>query len=340
MNAPKKSSGESTMRTRSIFFLRRLLVHRFSIKLLCFFFAILLFLYVQYTSRITSVVDISVIPPELPIDLIFTRKYPSFIPVTFSGKEEGMGLDFMNFHITLDNPNPLPGSNMYRVQLHPDVPEGLQAEYKRELRLFIDRFYSRELSVVPKVTLNLSPEHELGYVNVNPRSVVMQGPYELLANMDHVETEELTIEETNDVIVRRILIARQADYINFAPNQPFQVELSINILSQNRSEYSVIENVPLSCINETPRLQLHLGDKVRVNIYRNPSTIALREEEKQAYVFCPVFFDEETQSIRPSFFIPKQPVFTMSHLGSEDLQIVKIEPPLLDLEFRKSASDD
>ena len=178
--------------------------------------------------------------------------------------------------------------------------------------------------------------HELGYINSSPRTVILKGPYETLAAMSHVQTKELSIEEVNDVISRRVLIEDLPDFVSFAPNQPFQVELSINILPVNKNNYYVIKNVPIKCINKTPNIDMQVPGRAMVDIYMSEEIEPTAKDKLQAYVFCPVFFDVESKTLRPSFLIQNQPIFCIDDLGTENAQIVKINPSTVSLQFKRN----
>ena len=319
------------LKYRSKFFAK--LFRNAVIKFISLLLALILFLYVQYTSTHIRSVQIQVIQPDLPKELIFSRKIPSFLDLKFHGKAEQMDFDISRFQIRLENPNPQPGSNLYIAHLQPEAPPGVEAVYKKELQLFIDRVFLRELSVIPMLKINLPETHELGYISSNPRTVILRGPYETLAAMSSVETEELHVTESDDLISRRILIKKLPDFVSFAPNQPFQVELSINILPLAKDDYRLVKNVPVRCLNEIPGIQMQVAGQASVDLYLNSESQAPNTELSQVYVFCPVFFDKDTKSLRPSFLIQNQPVFSVDTSGLENAQVLKINPPKVGLQF-------
>ncbi len=302
-------------------------------KIVSLFLTLILYFYVRDASTLTRSIQVPVIQPEIPSEFIFSRKLPPFMAVKFTGKAEKMDFDTSDFRLLIKNPNPLPGSNLYIVSLYPDPPSGVTVYYTKELQLFIDRFFLRELSVIPKITLHSIKGYEIGYVIQSPRTVILKGPYETIAAMTHVETEELRIKERNDTISRRVLINNLPDFVSFAPNQPFQVELSVNILPIANSNYTVVKNIPVRCINKIPGIQMQVSGESRVSFYMSQEAGKLRRAKLPAYVYCPIFFDNETKSLRPSFLLQNQPVFSVGQLGVENVQLLKIEPSFVNLQF-------
>lgn len=305
------------------------------IKLISFILALVLFLYVQYTSTNTRTIQIQVIQPNLPGELIFSRKLPSFIDVEFYGNAKQLDFDITNFQILLENPNPQAGSNIYRVKLYPDPPPGIKASYIKEFELFIDRVIFRELSVIPSIQLKLPKTHKLGYISSNPRTVILRGPYETLSEMSYVETEKLSGEwdGSEELISRRMLIQKLPDFVAFALNQPFQIEASVNILPILKTDYKIIKDVPVRCANEIIGIQMTVLGKSSVDIYLNNDAIPIQAKNIPIYVFCPVFFDEKTKTLKPSFLLQDNPVYSIDGFGIENSEIMKIIPPKVDLQF-------
>ena len=319
-------------------FLYRLIFQNGLIKLSSITLALLLFVYVTYTATVVRTVQVQVIEPQLPPQLVLLRKIPSFLNVKFYGTAEQMDFDISSFKIELENPNPVSGINLYIATLKPEPPPSVHVSYAKELQLFIDRLLTRELSVIPRLKLNLPPKYELGYVSINPRSIILRGPYEALSALTHVETEELRIQiaKNEDVVSRRVLITNLPDFVDFAPNQPFQVELSMNILPIAKNDYTIIKNIPVSCYNELTGIEMQTPGKSTVDLYINQQDKASRRRRSKfrAYVFCPVFFDSVSKSLQPSFVIQNQPVFSTDRRGSENIEVLKIEPSRVSLQFK------
>ncbi len=303
-------------------------------KAISLILALFLYAYVQYTATVTRSVQVPLIQPELPSHLVFSRKIPSFLNVKFYGRREQMDFDISNFTIKLENPHPLPGLNLYIAKIDPDPPIGIQLSYKKELQILVDRSFMRELSVIPKLQVELPREYELGYVSISPPTVLLKGPYESLSSMSHVESVELRVEDTHELLSYQVRIDELPDFVSFAPKQPFQVELSINILPKKaKQNYQSIPNVPIRCSNKLPGIKMRLPGKTAVDIYVNETAQTEALKRLRALVFCPVFFDSDSKTLRPSFLIQNQPVFVVDPFGSEDAQVVKVEPATVSLQF-------
>ena len=334
VNTKKSKKQRNNKRRSNVYFIQRHLFKNAPIKLISLSLALILYIYVDYSSIIVRSVQVEVIEPELPKNLVLLRKIPPFINVKFYGTAEQMDFEISNFKIELENPNPVPGKNLYIATLKPEPPQDVKVSYANELQLFIDRLLTRELSVIPQLELALPESHELGYISINPRTVMLKGPYEALSSMTHVNTENLRITEVVEVLSRRVLIVNLPDFVNFAPNQPFQAELSINILPKAKDDYVIIKNVSVVCINNIPDIEMQIPGKTAVNLYISPQQKLTTRRQFRAYVFCPVFFDKASKSLRPSFAIQNQLVFSTNRLGVENIEVLKIIPPQLSLQFK------
>ncbi len=310
----------------------RLILDNWGIKISSALVTLLLFFYVQYTLKITRTLQVPVEPPSLPEELVFSGKVPPFISVEFSGYEAMANFDASEYRIIMENPNPEPGARVYRAVLNPDLPEGVSAVHIKELQLSVDQVLERELPVIPLLELTAA-DRKLGYISINPRTIVLRGPYEILANMDRVSTKLLQIEETEELLSRRVLVDELPDFVEFAPNQSFEIEITVNILHKEKQEYSIIEDLPIRCSNDLPGLRMQIIGESSVKLFLSPGISAPRRNQLQVQVFCPVFFETESKSIRPSFLIQDQPVFITGQQGFENVQVLDVEPSLLSMQF-------
>ncbi len=301
-------------------------------KLISIILAISLYYKVQYGSSITRNVQIPVVQPTLPNTLIFSSKIPAFIKVSFTGHYDLMDFSLSEFKLILQNPNPILGTNIYRINLYPEAPQGVSVEYSKEIKLFVDRLILRELTVIPRVKVKLNPDQELGYISSTPRFIILKGPYETLASMSQVKTEELNIDESGEIISKEVLIETLPNFVNFGENQPFQVHLSINILNKKFTP-KIIKNIPIRCINKTPEIKMKIAGKNTVDLWIGTNVKSRGVDSFSANVFCPVFYDSEAKAIRPSFLIQNQPIFSVDKNGLDNPQVLKIIPPQVNLEF-------
>ena len=290
--------------------------------------------YVKYTSNITRAVPIRVKIPALPKELTLIKKIPSFLTVRFYGPSDQIHFESSDFEIVLENPNPTVGDNLYRTILRPGPPPGIRASYPSEVGLEIDRVFFRELSVIPDLKISLKKGFRLGYVSANPHTIILKGPYETLASMDHISTKKLLGKDVDDVISRQLLLQKLPDFVGFAPNQPFQVEVTANILPAEIENNTFIPSRPVKCINETKGISVQILGNSQVDIYVNGKIKASDQNRFQAFVFCPVFFDLQNKTLRPSFLIQNHPIFVIDQLGLQDSQILRVEPPRVSLQFK------
>ena len=139
--------------------------------------------------------------------------------------------------------------------------------------------------------MKLPKGYELGYVSSTPRTVILKGPYETLAGMSSVETENVYLTETDELVSRRVLIKKLPDFVSFAANQPFQVELSINVLSLAKDDYKELKKVPVRCLNHIPGIQMQAMGEDSVDIYlSNSSERSVAEISQPNLRILPCFF--------------------------------------------------
>lgn len=282
--------------------------------------ALVLALYVQFAQNVTKVMHIRVNPPQIPPALAFSSKIPSFMEVELYGNEDLMDFTPADFKLQLTNQKPVRGENVYRVKLIPEVPDGIEAAYPREMRIQLDEILYRELPVVPVFE---QPIETIGGISVRPRSVILRGPAGMVSELDRLATTAIPTAHQGKF---RAALAELPDFLTLADGQPSEVEVD---RWPRTGEGSLVEGIPVKCVNALPGLKLRTPPQVRVRASGNP-----RPEEFRATVFCPVFLDPQTRSIRPAFLIEKALVEVEDLTGRE--RIVLQDGPLIDsLQFEK-----
>ncbi|MBX7057257.1 MAG: YbbR-like domain-containing protein [Leptospirales bacterium] len=293
--------------------------------------AFALFGYVQYARNITRTVNVRVERPALPNGLVFSSRTPSFMSVVLRGEREMLEFDPSDFRIQLTNPLPAPGPVVYRARLSPELPEGVRAQFDQEVELIVSRLLERELPISARLISELDPGLERGYVEVRPPTVRVRGPYETVRGMTHVLTEGFTLRGRASVYTARLPMASLPEFVEVAPNQPIDVELLVNVAPATASDFGRLESVAVHCWNDIRGINIATPATVRLE-FNTPGPF--RPEEFSAETFCPVFLDG--QEIRPSFLVSGLPVRVVDRLRRPDLQIMRVSPPSVELQFERA----
>lgn len=313
----------------------QVLLANWKIKVGSLLIALGLFAYVQYTRTIVRTVHVRVERPELPGDLVFAERVPSFINVVVRGPRETLDFDASDFRIRLTNPRPAPGENRYLASLSPDLPEGIRADYSATLSLQLDRVLERELPVRATLTDSLEDGLEIGYVRTEPAALRVRGPSGAVAALSHIDLQTVNVTGRSSDMTTTAAIAPLPAFVELAPNQPLEVIVRALVLNKDRTDLKILTGIPVRCANE-----------IRGLVMRTPAvesvTIAVAGEGEFsadqfiAQVYCPVFFDQNQKAIRPSFSIQDQPVIIADRLNRPDVQIIKVNPARLDLQFTQA----
>ncbi|MCE9597341.1 MAG: hypothetical protein K8S54_05170 [Spirochaetia bacterium] len=305
--------------------LLRLIVGDWPVKLGALAVAFILFLYVQFAQNITRVVHIRVAPPEIPVGLGLSSRVPSFLDVKLYGPSELMDISKAEFRMNLLNQRPVRGENIYRVTLSPELPEGIEASYSRELKVVLDEILYRELPIEPV----LDPRRPTpGGMRIRPRTVFLRGPYQRLAEMDRVLTVPVTGEHAVQSV--KVILAEFPDFISLADGQPNEVQLDIWD-RESRGGEKILEGVPVKCVNPIQGLKLRNPPIVRIRV----SVPDARPDQFRATVVCPIFLDMRTRTIHPSYFIPGMNIEVEDILGRVDRTVLMDGTSIPTLQFEK-----
>lgn len=309
-------------------------LHNWQLKLASIAAALALFAYVQYASNVTRTVNVRVEKPELPEGLVFAARAPSFIGVTLRGPREMLEFDASDFRVQLSNPLPEVGPVLFRARLTPDLPEGVRATYDAEVELLVSRLLERELPIAARLVSELDAGLERGYVELRPPTIRVRGPYETVRGMTHILTEAFTLRGRASLYTARLPLSSLPEFVEVAPNQPFDAEVIVNVAPSGADDHTTVSGVPVRCWNDIRGIALAGPAPPTVKIELN-SAETFRADEFIAETFCPVFLDG--QEIRPSFLVQALPVRIVDRLNRAELQIVRVSPPAVDMQFERAA---
>ncbi|GIX42711.1 MAG: hypothetical protein KatS3mg129_2444 [Leptospiraceae bacterium] len=318
----------------------KFLKHRWQAKLGSLIVAILFYFYVQYAKTISKTFYIKVEPPVLPNHLIFKEEPPPFIKVEFSGPEELLEIDPSNFKLYMINTGPTAGPNKFRLELNPPPPPSIQAQIeKTEIEIQLDNKKRKALPLV--LVYELPANKNLAYWNINPQAIIIEGPESIINSQYNIKLNPVKLSPTSSLFYDKVMIQALPKFTKLVENQPFEIQLELKYYSEEEFQsklkdlppgfYFFEEEIPISCKNNIGRLEVTNDPKIKVfyiSKYYLTSTSFIAE------VFCPVELDTTTNSIKPSTYIPDLPVIVKTKYEVKELEIIKVEPLQIGLQFR------
>jgi len=305
--------------------------HNWKLKTGSILFAVLLSWYAHYSRNTSRVLHIPVQSPEIPENLSLMSSVPTFLEVRFYGPRENLDLNVTNFRIVLSHPRPEAGENTYRATLLPGLPEGIEAFYKKEVPVTLDKKIIRALAVDPVFEWNLDPGTKEGYIAANPHSVLIRGPSSLLLKMDKLKTQPIKLSGATRFATFRVPLEDLPQYISLAPEQSNEIEINLRILPAEPIPSVTMKDVPVVCMNEIKGINAVKIQKVDITFEGEKAPdLAL------AGVFCPVFYDASSKSLKPQSVISELPVHVLDKNGKEILSVLSVEPSKITLTFEKA----
>ena len=330
--------------------------NNWKIKVGSLLFAGLVHLYVQNSKNTTRVLNIRVEKPEMPQHLLVSSKIPAFTNVHVYGPRELMEFNLSDFRIFMTNPNPSVGKNIYQTHLYPELPEGVEAIYRKEIPVTLDRVMVRELPVVPLFdTENLDVGLAPGYFYTRPRTLKLTGPETILARMDRVETMTMGINGAIRQFSHRVTIARLPEFVSLTQDQPVEIEANMKIIEQSdmansegvasrpregipERSIAYFADLPVRCSNELRGISLKGDNSAVVSIAVEYDTIkgAPRKENITAQVFCPALYYQPTREVLPGTRISDLPVDIVFRRERDDFDLLYIRPFSVTMNFEKA----
>lgn len=190
------------------------LLNNAGIKVLALVLAIVLYLHVFVSQENEILIDVPIELYGIPEGLTWSGELPSSATVRF----RGLGFDLLKIRTHLERARlrvevgearpghyqrPLVSED---VVLPPDLRvEAVAVEAPREISLEFDRLLVRRLGVVARVGGRVAPGYTVhGPTVVEPDSVLVRGPAEVLETIEYVKTEVFDISGREDMVTRRV----------------------------------------------------------------------------------------------------------------------------------------
>lgn len=299
--------------------------------------SIILYGYIQYTRNIKRTLHVKVERPQLEKGLMYASEIPSFLDVEMSGSKEINNFESHEFkvHLRLSNPPPKPGKeNLFRVMLNPGLPKGIKVAYKDQLTVLLDRIIVREFPIIPQIQAALAQGQKIGYVKVEPPTVKLVGPEQVLRDMDQIGTKSVNI--LNETIIQNeTQLSNLPQFVSLAKDEGEIVKVSIVVLNKNKDNFKTITGIPLKCSNPIPGLKLQILGSETVDITIKTDDTNINQNEFQAEIFCPVYYDHRAKQIQPGFHITNKPVMVRDLKNRLNIDIMKVQPAIVSLQFEK-----
>jgi hypothetical protein len=254
--------------------------------------------------------------------------------VKLSGPSDLMEFPIDDLRVRLLNPGPEVGTNIYKTILTPALPEGIDAEYKKDITLHLDTFLERILPVTP--VLEPSPGVSIGFVKVQPPTIKVEGPASRINAMSGVTTRPLRLSPGDGIVVNRVLLGELPLRTALAANQSIEVEVQARVLPGNWKEkkgYTTIENLEVHCGPATPGIAIKEAPPVSIYLKEDSK---LKERDLNPAILCPVFTKGDLSEILPRLAAADFLVGIDAPGDALD-QVLAIEPYFLEATFKKEA---
>ncbi len=313
---------------------------RWQAKLGSILIAIIFYFYVQYTKTITKTFYLKVEPPNLPNHLTYAEEPPAFIKVEFYGPEELMDIEKSNFKLLMVNTGPTSGKNRFRLELIPPPPSMIHVRLEPpEVEIVLDNKKRKYLPLIPQFDL---PENKkVVYWKTNPISIMIEGPEKVITKMDRLKLNPVKLLPNSNLYYSRVMLQELPRFTKLVENQPFEIQLEIKYFSEKElqekmstisSDYYIFEEeIPVQCSNNLERLELENNPKIKLTYI---SRYYLTKNFFIAEVYCPVEWNSILQVMEPNTYIPSLPVQLRFLNDIKELEILKLEPLTVDLQFR------
>jgi len=178
------------------------------LKLISFFFALFLWYFVAGEDKVDMNVFIPIEIVNLPRDLVISNQFKKQLEVTVSGQRSLIrGLADQNISRSVDLSHAKPGK--FVIENTPDsipFPWGINVLRLQPatVTLLIDQLIDKELPVKPVITGSLPAGYELNSVVLEPSSITITGPKNILEAEQGLTTNVIDISNMKKTTLKQV----------------------------------------------------------------------------------------------------------------------------------------
>ncbi len=244
-------------------------------------FSTVIWVFVQFSKQYTSVIELPVSYVNLPKDKILLENSPKYLDLRIQDK--GFNIAIYKFFprelkIDLSNVQSLDGQLVYNLELHKEaILSQLRIDYEKvgflQENLNID-FQQRAVKRVPinsKINLDFSVGYSaLDKIKLQPDSITVSGPENILDTLRQVNTNALKIGNINTDVEGRIKL----DRTNLGTVTFYQDEVNYSLRTDKFTEGKV--EIPIEMINVPEKVNAVIFPKDVIVYYQ----VSLNEFDK------------------------------------------------------------
>jgi YbbR domain-containing protein len=297
------------------------------LKLLSFFFALFLWYFVVGEDKVDMNVTLPVEIVNLPRDLVISNQFKKQLEVTVSGQRsliQGMAAQHISRSIDLSKASP----GTVVIQNQPDsipLPRGINILriQPTSLTLLLDQLIHKELEIKPILTGKIHESYQLDSVTLEPSSLEISGPKEIIGQENIVNTEPIDISGLRQTTVKQSALDIKP-FIAEIIGEPV-VSVQLNLIEKKTTRK--IAGIPVEFIP--------VNGKSSERIYQlKPPTVIVEAE-------LPLSLIKETKDLKKLFLAAVKPEalktgslqLKVSVEGAANVKILSVSPATLTLEI-------
>jgi hypothetical protein len=244
-------------------------------------FSTIIWVFVQFSKQYTTVIELPVSYINLPKDKILLENSPKYLDLRIQDK--GFNIAVYKFfprelNIDLSEAEPLDGQLVYNLELHKEaIFSKLRIDYENagflqeNLKIDFQQRSVKRVPINPKINLGFSVGYSaLDKIKLQPDSITVSGPENILDTLRQVNTKALRIGNINKDIEGRI----QLDRSNLGTVTFYQDEVSYSLRTDKFTEGKV--EIPIEMINVPEKMNVVIFPKEVIVYYQ----VSLHEFDK------------------------------------------------------------
>lgn len=297
------------------------------LKLLSFCFALFLWYFVVGEDKVDMNVTIPVEVVNLPRDLVISNQFKKELEVTVSGQRSLIrGMAEQHISRTIDLSKAKPGTVV--IQHQPDsirLPRGISILRLQptSVTLLLDELIDKVLEIKPVLTGKLNKNFRLDSVTLEPSSLAISGPKEIIGLEEFINTMPIDISGLQQTTVKQSSLDLKPYIADLIGEPVVSVKLNIvGLKAERRISGLPVEFTPIN------------GKSSEIIYQLKPSTVSISAE-------LPVSLIQQTKNLQSLFHAKVKPEplkagsykLKVSVEGPAGVKILSVSPETVTLEI-------
>ena len=200
-----------------------------------------------------SQVNIPIVYQRLSKDLYIVEGQSQEVTVNYNIRNRQKKINLSEFQVAIDLKTAKVGENFFTIE-EEDIskPDGviINRITPSNIQLNLEEKIQREVTIKPQLNLQLGDKLAISELILNPQSIIINGPKNVIDKLNHIFTEPIDVTGDNKVTLNRIVNLNLPKSITIVDEENNNPDITVRIQLDNVATLKKIEGIAVEIIND------------------------------------------------------------------------------------------